>query len=81
MSAAKGAACALNLPAPHRVAIYPVQVAFEYIADREERRWFKNLPTSFALPRETVDRLRAVGRRLLHEDPQFRRLLKDLSQP
>jgi NTE family protein len=57
------------------VWLYPVQVAFEYIADREERAWFKNLPTTFSLPRETVDRLRAVGRRLLEEDPQFRRLL------
>jgi hypothetical protein len=78
LSAAKGAACALRLPAPHAVDLYPVQVAFEYIAEREERAGFKNLPTTFSLPRETVDRLRAVGRRLLAEDPQFQRLLKAL---
>ncbi len=79
LSAAKGAACALKLPAPHAVDLYPVQVAFEYIGEHEERTWFKNLPTTFSLPRDTVDRLRAVGRRLLAEDPQFRRLLKELS--
>jgi NTE family protein len=54
-------------------------VAFEYIASREERTWFKNLPTTFKLPRETIDRLRAVARRLLSEDPQFQNLMKALS--
>jgi NTE family protein len=78
LSARKGEQCALNLPAPHKVELYPVQVAFEYIASAEERNWFKNLPTSFELPRETIDKLRAVGRRLLTEDPQFQNLLKAL---
>lgn len=79
LSAKKGEQCALRLPAPSTVEIYPVQVAFEYLASREEREWFKNLPTTFELPRETVDRLRAVARRLLAEDPQFRSLLKALN--
>ena len=79
LSARKGEQCALNLPAPHKVDLYPIQVAFEYIASAEERAWFKNLPTSFELPRETVDKLRAVGRRLLTEDPQFQNLLKALN--
>ena len=70
--------CAVNIPAPHKVDLYPVQVAFEYIVSPEERNWFKNLPTSFELPRETIDKLRAVGRRLLAEDPQFQKLLKAL---
>jgi hypothetical protein len=78
LSAAKGAQCALNLPAPHPVEFYPVQVAFDYLAAREERAWFENLPTTFALPPASVDRLRAAGRRLLGEDPQFRRLLAAL---
>jgi hypothetical protein len=78
LSARKGEQCALNLPAPHKVELYPVQVAFEYIASAEERNWFKNLPTSFELPRETIDKLRAVGRRLLTEDHQFQNLLKAL---
>jgi NTE family protein len=78
LSAKKGEQCALRLPAPSAVEIYPIQVAFEYIASREEREWFKNLPTTFELPRDTVDRLRAVARRLLAEDPEFGRLLKSL---
>jgi hypothetical protein len=78
LSARKGEQCALQLPAPHKVDLYPIQVAFEYIAAREERTWFKNLPTTFELPRETIDKLRAVGRRLLSEDPQFQNLMQAL---
>jgi predicted acylesterase/phospholipase RssA len=78
LSAAKGGQCALRLPAPHKVDLYPIQVAFEYIASAQERLWFKNLPTTFELPRETIDKLRAIGRRLLSEDPQFQSLLEAL---
>ena len=74
----EGEQCALDIPAPHHVELYPVQVAFEFIGNAEERAWFKNLPTSFELPRETIDRLRAIGRKLLSEDPEFRELLKAL---
>jgi hypothetical protein len=66
-------------PGALRVELYPVEVAFEDIKSAEERSWFKNLPTTFELPRETIDRLRAVARRLLAEDPEFQKLLKALS--
>ena len=79
LAAAKGARCELDVPLPHQVELYPVQVAFEYIGSPEERAWFKNLPTSFELPRETVDKLRAVGRRLLAEDPKFKDLIGTLN--
>lgn len=79
LMARQGAQCAANIAAPHKVELYPVQVAFEYIAPAEERNWFKNLPTNFELPRETIDRLRAVGRRLLREDSKFQELLKMLN--
>jgi len=78
ISERRGAQCAANIPAPRKVELYPVQVAFEYIASAEERNWFKNLPTTFDLPRETIDRLRDVGRRLLGEDPKFQALMKAL---
>jgi len=79
LSAARGEQCALRLPSPQKVELYPIQVSFEYLASSEERNWFKNLPTSFELPREPIDGLRAVGRRLLGEDPQFQNLLKALN--
>ena len=79
LSATKGAQCALDIPAPHQIELYPIQVAFDYIVAREERAWFKDLPTTFELPRATIDKLRAVGRRLLAEDPQFRKLIEALN--
>jgi len=78
LAAARGAQCALELAAPRRIEFFPIEVAFEYIEDQQERNWFKNLPTSFELPRETVDKLRAVARRILVEDPNFRELMRSL---
>jgi hypothetical protein len=78
IAASQGPQCALNIPAPHKVDLYSVQVAFEYITSSEERSWFKNLPTTLELPRESIDRLRDVGRRLLAEDPNFQALMKAL---
>lgn len=78
LAATKGEQCTLDIPTPHQVQWFPIQVAFEYIADSEERNWFKNLPTSLELPHSTIDRLRAIGRRLLSEDPNFRRLMQTL---
>ncbi len=68
--------CTINVELPPQIDFYLVEVAFEYVQSAEERNWFKNLPTSLELPRETVDKLRAVGRRLLGEDKEFVRLLR-----
>jgi hypothetical protein len=78
LAAAKGAQCALDIPAPRQIEFFPIEVAFEYIDDPGERSWFKNLPTTLELPRESVDRLRAAARRMLGEDPNFRKLLQAL---
>ncbi len=78
LAAAKGAQCALDIPAPHPFEFYQIEVAFEYLDDANERNWFKNLPTSLELPAETVDKLRAIGRRILSEDQRFNELLKAL---
>jgi NTE family protein len=44
----------------------------------EERRHFENLPTSFVLQDEAVDRLRNVAGRLLRASPAYVRLLRAL---
>lgn len=75
MAAAKGDECRLDIPEPHAVELFAAQVAFEYIESDEERHWFKNLPTTFALPRETIKKLRAIGPRLLSQDNQFKKFL------
>jgi NTE family protein len=58
---------------------YLVTVNFEEVSNPAERRFLRNLPTSFTLPDETVDRLTAAGGRLLRESAEFQRLLKDLA--
>ena len=78
LAAAKGSQCTLDIPTPHQVEFYSVEVAFEYIENAQDRNYFKTLPTTFKLPRETVDRLRAIGRQLLSEDPQFKKLLESV---
>lgn len=62
---------------PH-VRFYPVVIGFDAIKDEEERKFFKDLPTTFKLPAESVDRLRTVGATLLTASPEYQKFLKDL---
>ncbi|MDM0019418.1 patatin-like phospholipase family protein [Variovorax saccharolyticus] len=55
-----------------------IDVSFDSIADKKERLYFMNLPTSFVLSEEEVDKLRALGGRLLRESPGFRDLIDSL---
>lgn len=57
---------------PVRIAL--IEVAFDQVQDADERAYLRNLPTSFKLPDEAVDRLIATGRRLLREAPELRAL-------
>ena len=64
--------------APDRRA-YFTQVTFENLKDPAERLYFKQVKTSLQLPKEQVDKVRAVGGRLLREAPAFQRLVVDLN--
>jgi NTE family protein len=55
-----------------------VEVSFDAIPREEERSYFKLLPTSFELTDDTVANLRAAGRKLLRENPEFQELLQSL---
>lgn len=55
-----------------------IDVSFDAIEDADERRYFMDLPTSFRLPEEAVDRLRALGGRLLRTSPRYRKLLQQI---
>ena len=65
-------------PPPAHVDFYPIVISFDSLTDAGERTYFKNLPTTFALPPADVDRLIEVGRRLLNESKEYKQLLKDL---
>ncbi len=46
--------------------------------DQAERAYLNEQPTSFVLPPEAVDRLRAAAGKIIVESPEFQRLLKDV---
>ncbi len=74
----KGSRCHLDIQTPHQIEFFPIEVAFDYIQSEGDRNWSKNLPTTFELPRTTVDRIRAEGRQILHEDKEYNKLVTEL---
>ena len=66
-----------------KVSAHVLDVGFDAIDNPQERASFMNLPTSFVLPVEDVDRLREVAGRLLRQSPDYKSLLLDFggSQP
>ena len=61
------------------IKFYIVEVSFESLKDKEEGNYLAGLPTSFRLPPEDVDRLRAAAHRILTESDDLKKLLNDLS--
>jgi NTE family protein len=59
------------------IIFYLVDVRFENLEDKAEGDYLARLPTSFRLPSEDVDRLRAGARKLLTESDDFQKLLQD----
>lgn len=57
--------------------IYTINVSFAGVPDPEERAYLNELPTSFVLPDEAVDRLRAAAATALLNSPDFTRLVTD----
>jgi NTE family protein len=56
--------------------IYPIEVSFRVLADKKERDYLNQLPTSFALPADAVDRLRAAAKKIILASPDFQEMLK-----
>jgi NTE family protein len=61
--------------------IYPIEVSFQMLTDETERDYLNQLPTSFALPGEAVDRLRAAAKKIILSSPDFQQLMKSSPQP
>ena len=58
--------------------IYAIDVSFAALPDAKEREYLNQQPTSFVLPAEAVDRLRAAAGTIIGASPEFQRLLKDV---
>ncbi len=68
-------AAALRTP---DTTIYAIDVSFAALKDKAEMDYLNELPTSFYLPDEAVDRLRAAAGKAIMASPDFQRLLKDV---
>lgn len=68
-------AAALRVPDPE---IFAIDVSFPALKDPAERDFLNQLPTTFVLTDEAVDRLRAAAGTIIMDSPEFRRLLKEL---
>ena len=53
-------------------------MSFAALPDPTERDYLNQQPTSFVLPPEAVDRLRAAAGTIILASPEFQRLLKDV---
>ena len=60
--------------------IYVVDVSFAALKDKAERAYLNDLPTSFVLSAEAVDRLRAAAGEIILESPEFQLFLKDMGE-
>ncbi|MBL8423962.1 MAG: patatin-like phospholipase family protein [Candidatus Accumulibacter phosphatis] len=68
-------AAALRVP---NAEIYAIDVSFPALKDKDELAYLNEQPTSFVLPDEAVDRLRAAAGTIIMDSPEFQRLLKDV---
>ena len=76
-AANKDEAVATALRTPD-VALYAIDVSFAALKDKAELEYLNELPTSFYLPDEAVDRLRTAAGKIIMASPEFQRLLKDV---
>jgi len=56
--------------------IYAIEVSFQALSDKKERDYLNQLPTSFTLPADAVDRLRAAAKNIILASPDFQQLLE-----
>ena len=63
-----------------RITFDAIDVSFEAIEDPSERRHFMEMPTTFFLPTESIDRLRELGGRLLRDSRPYQILLQRIAE-
>jgi len=77
MAANKDPAVAAAMRSPD-AEVYAIDVSFPALKDKAELAYLNQQPTSFVLPPEAVDRLRAAAGTIIMDSPEFQRLLKDV---
>ena len=60
-----------------RIELQVLDISFDAIRDDEERAYFMNLPTTFALQADEVDRLREIAGSLLRQSAEYQSIVHD----
>jgi NTE family protein len=68
----------IPFPPAESVATFGIYVGFDQLRNEDERDYFLNLPTTFALPKEDVDKLRIAGPIILNNSESFQKLCGEL---
>ena len=61
-----------------KVTLDVIDISFDAIPDPEERATFMNLPTTFVLPDEDIDRLREVAGRLMRQSAEYESIVHNM---
>jgi len=72
LSGASHAGAEASVP---KINMEVIDISFDAISDPSEREYFMNLPTSFVLPAEDIDRLREMAGRLLRKSDNYEPIL------
>ena len=62
----------------HTVTPFFIKLDFQSIDDKQYRRIFNNMSTSFSLPDDEVDQLIEAGHKLLRDSPTFQEMLQTI---
>jgi NTE family protein len=61
-----------------KLTLEVIDVSFDAIRDTQQREQFMNLPTSFVLPPQEIDRLRDMAGQLMRESPAYQGLVRQM---
>jgi NTE family protein len=61
--------------------VYFIDVSLGAVADTDEQQYLMKIPTTLYLTDEQIDRLLSAATKLIHDDPEFQRLMRDLEPP
>jgi IS4 transposase len=60
------------------IETHMIEIAQHKIGDPADRKFFNQVSTSLQLDDDSVDRLIAIGRSLLRDSPEFRKVVSQL---
>jgi NTE family protein len=68
----------IPFPPAEPVETFAIYVGFDQLRNENERDYFLNLPTTFALEKEDVDKLRIIGSNILNNSESFQKFCIEL---